>query len=95
MLNTTQEPRSNLWCSCCPQSLTPFLLSCMPTHSLREIVGRNYPWLSQWEVHAHLTRVDRTTLERLAALILDRERHTKARHQPIVVPAINTEGLAC
>jgi hypothetical protein len=95
MLNTTQQPHSYFWGSCCPESLTPFLLSCMPTHSLCEIVGRAYPWLSALEVRAHLERVDRTTLERLAALVLDREQCAITIHQPVVEPATQREGVTC
>lgn len=103
ILEKAQQPHSRFWCSDGRQTRKPFLLSCMPTESLCEIIGREYAWLSQLEVNAHLDRFDRTKLERLAAQVLDREQFNQPIsqpvhqpvYQPIVQPAFATGGLPC
>lgn len=99
ILEKSRGPHSRFWCSDGRQTRKPFLLSCMPTESLCEIIGREYAWLSQLEVNAHLERFDRTKLERLAAQVLDREQFnqpiSQSVYQPIVQPAFATGGLPC
>lgn len=99
ILEKTRQPLSRFCCSDGRQTRKPFLLSCMPTESLCEIIGREYAWISQWEVNAHLERFDRAKLERLAAQVLDREQFnqpiSRPVYQPIVQPAFATGGLPC